>query len=361
MKSLQGKFGVNGILIATFFLVHAGLLAWSVFSAPPGWELLGSLEPYYEFSIRAGALHLPSLFTKWELWRLLTNAFIHGPWFHLLFNCLAMYSIGRVGEQLWGSSRHALLFLVSALGASLLSMAVVESAMTVGASGGIFGVAVALILELRIHHSENPQLGRMASSLTKQIGGWLVAGLAASIWTDLPISAYGHLGGAITGAITWGCLCSPRFRSFYAIGLSIWVLALASSWNAKWRPLKYQSIVAYEAASHDDCSVAARLLAPLVADNQDDAHLLNTWAYCEVERGGNLQAALRAGRKALALEPEDPNIMDTVGWALCLFGEVKEGQALLDRSVLLSDHDEVLVDHAQRCSRLRPSTDLLRP
>lgn len=343
--------GINRWFVGSFCLVHLLLLWRSVQSAPHDWSLLYWLAPHHQVLIDAGGMHLQSLFEGAEIWRTLTCAFVHGPWFHLLFNALAMLTIGRLGEPLWGSWNHALLFLGSAVGGSLLSMAVVESPLTVGASGGIFGLGVALILELRSRQSDHPNLASISTSLTRQIGGWLLLGLAASLWTDLPISAYGHLGGAITGALLWGALRAARFRLPFALALCVWTAVQCTGWNGRWRPSTYQVALAMDAALQDDCVRAATLLKPWLHEYQDDAVVLNTWAYCEASSAGDLEQALKVGRKALAMEPDDPNIMDTVGWTLCLLGQVAEGQRVTQTAAELSDEDPVLMDHAARCAQ----------
>lgn len=335
-------------------LIHVWLLWRSFNSAPPEWSLLYWFAPTHQVLIDAGGMHLQSLFEGFELWRLLTCAFIHGPWFHLLFNAMAMVSIGRLGEQLWGSTRHLLIFLGSAIGGSLLSMAVVEGPLTVGASGGIFGLGMALILELRARQSGQPGLGKISKSLTRQIGGWLLLGLAASVWTDLPISAYGHLGGAIAGALIWGCLRARAYRWAFFIGLTLWTALQCSGWKGQWRPGKYQVALAIDAATQDDCLRASALLKPWLSEHQDNAVVLNTWAYCEAMSGGDLEQALKVGRQALALEPEDHNIMDTVGWTLCLMGVHEEGLMLTRKAAELSDGDEVLQRHADLCLSAAP-------
>lgn len=341
--------GINAWLVGAFVLIHLLLLGRSLQSAPADWSLLYWFAPHHQVLVDAGGMHLQSLFEHFELWRLLSCAFVHGPWFHLLFNCMAMISIGRLGEELWGKIHHLLIFFGSAIGGSLLSMAVVESPLTVGASGGIFGLAVALILELRSRQSERPGLAKISSSLTRQIGGWLVLGLAASLWTDLPISAYGHLGGAIFGALIWGLLRAQSYRWAFAATLLIWTAMQCTGWNGQWRPGKYQVALGMDAATQDDCARASALLKPWLLDYQDDAVVLNTWAYCEATSGGDLKAALEVGRQALALDPEDYNIMDTVGWILCLMGAYEEGQAITQRAADLSDGDEVLAGHARDC------------
>lgn len=77
-----------------------------------------------------------------EVPNLLTNAFLHGGFFHILFNMWTLYVFGPALEERMGSSRFATLYIVSALAASL-THAVFNLNSTipaVGASGAIAGV-----------------------------------------------------------------------------------------------------------------------------------------------------------------------------------------------------------------------------
>lgn len=84
-----------------------------------------------------------------EPWQLLTSAFMHGGVQHILFNMLALYMFGGPIEQLFGGRKFTLYYLVCALTASLLQLAVLryfqpgEFFPTLGASGAIFGLLLA--------------------------------------------------------------------------------------------------------------------------------------------------------------------------------------------------------------------------
>lgn len=77
-------------------------------------------------------------------WRFLTSIFLHGDISHLLFNMLALALFGSVLERMIGSRRFLLVFLVTGLLASLISVFFYDAAL--GASGAIFGVIGALIV-----------------------------------------------------------------------------------------------------------------------------------------------------------------------------------------------------------------------
>ena len=83
-------------------------------------------------------------------WGLLTYALLHGSFPHLLVNMLSLFMFGPPVEQRLGSRTFLRLYLVSALGGALLSLAMVPIAgdqLIVGASGAIFGVMLAFVLE----------------------------------------------------------------------------------------------------------------------------------------------------------------------------------------------------------------------
>jgi membrane associated rhomboid family serine protease len=123
-----------------------------------------------------------------EWWRLLSAAFLHYGPIHLGMNMLALYWYGQVLEHLLGRWRYLLLYLAAGLAGSAGALYATPNAVTVGASGAIFGVLGALlVLERR---------GSIQSG--GQILGLIVINLAISY--ALPgISLGGHIGGLIGG------------------------------------------------------------------------------------------------------------------------------------------------------------------
>lgn len=74
-------------------------------------------------------------------WTLLTYMFVHGGFFHLLFNMLGLFFFGPPLEERWGSSEFLKFYLLTGLGGALLSM-VFPNQMIVGASAAVYGVMV---------------------------------------------------------------------------------------------------------------------------------------------------------------------------------------------------------------------------
>jgi membrane associated rhomboid family serine protease len=80
-------------------------------------------------------------------WQLVTYAFLHGDLVHLFFNMFALYMFGPAIEELMGSRRFFVYYLVCVITAALAQLAVQQMLgvlrPTVGASGGVFGLLLA--------------------------------------------------------------------------------------------------------------------------------------------------------------------------------------------------------------------------
>jgi membrane associated rhomboid family serine protease len=127
-----------------------------------------------------------------DWWRLLTSGFLHAGFLHLLFNMLGLWVLGSMLEPAIGHLRFALIYFVSLLcgsfGVVLLSP---SSAITIGASGAIFGLLGAAFVILS-HRGLDP----MQSGL----GMWLLLNLLIT-FTVPHISIGGHVGGLIGGSV----------------------------------------------------------------------------------------------------------------------------------------------------------------
>src|SRR3974390_2388261 len=86
-----------------------------------------------------------------EVWQLVTSSFLHAGLLHVLFNLLALWMFGAQLETDWGYSLFLQFFFFCVIGAALVTVAVSFTGilgvsphtLTVGASGGIYGILVA--------------------------------------------------------------------------------------------------------------------------------------------------------------------------------------------------------------------------
>ncbi len=75
-------------------------------------------------------------------WTPLTYMFIHGGFWHILFNMIVLYFFGPRVEERLGSNRFITLYLISGLSGALFSVFTPEVAI-LGASAAVFGVELA--------------------------------------------------------------------------------------------------------------------------------------------------------------------------------------------------------------------------
>ncbi len=143
-----------------------------------------------------------------QWWRLFTAMFLHGGLVHVGFNSWALYVLGREAEQLYGRLRFLVIYLLSGLAGSVLSMSISPQLghISVGASGAIFGI---LGLLLAYYFRYRNQLGAAGRSQLYNI--LLVAGLNLFLSSQLKsIDNWAHTGGMI-GGIILGLLLAPVY------------------------------------------------------------------------------------------------------------------------------------------------------
>lgn len=109
-----------GIILAVFGLEFA----FGGTQSPPVLLRMGALSPE---KVQAG-----------EVWRLFSCTFLHSGPMHVLFNTYVLWVLGTHLERILGIWRFLVLYGLSCLGASLVSLAFLDG-FSVGASGGLWG------------------------------------------------------------------------------------------------------------------------------------------------------------------------------------------------------------------------------
>lgn len=133
-----------------------------------------------------------------EPWRLVTCMFLHGGIIHLAFNLYCLHRLGPLVERLYGTIPYLALFMFAGVLGSVTSAAWNPLGLSIGASGGVFGIVGALIPALVVHRKVMPpELVRsLRSGVIAMIGINAVIG-----WSIAIIDNAGHLGGLIGGII----------------------------------------------------------------------------------------------------------------------------------------------------------------
>lgn len=165
--------------LVTKILVAINVIIWLVNEA-----LGGRLFDTYQ--MQGGAVALSD-----EWYRLVSSAFLHTGFPHLALNMLALWFVGAAVEERLGRWRYLTVYLLSALGGSVLSYAVDSPGLaSVGASGAVFGVFGALFA--------------LSVKLKFDLGGLIALILINVVIGFVPglhINWRAHLGGLIVGAL----------------------------------------------------------------------------------------------------------------------------------------------------------------
>lgn len=163
-----------------------------------------------------------------QYWRLLTAAFLHFGLLHLVFNMMALYSLGALTERLFGRWPFLVLYLGAAITGSLASVYFKpDGAISAGASGAIFGLGGALAAFWLRN-------GRVVP-LSVLRGQWINLALFIGFSVFMGVTATGidnaaHAGGFFGGAVLGLLLTTPLHQAGTAgparLGLGLVTIAL---------------------------------------------------------------------------------------------------------------------------------------
>lgn len=188
--------GYQGLPVAIRWIMTATVVAYVVQSlASPVFGLPeGAIERYFGFlPTWDGVLFQP--------WRLVTYLFLHSGIWHLLFNMLWLWFMGRIVEETVGPRVLAVIYFGAGIGGALFNLALTAfwpGVLTIGASGAVFGVMVAFAM---IYPSAPIMLFLLPPIQARYVVGGLIA-----MDVLLQISGAGgmtarlvHIGGAFCG------------------------------------------------------------------------------------------------------------------------------------------------------------------
>jgi membrane associated rhomboid family serine protease len=124
----------------TLFLIAANAAVFLLQLAVPGIDAPFALWPL-------GAARASGGQVSFQVWQLVTYAFLHGGVLHIGFNMWALYMFGDAMERVFGPRRYLTYYFVCVLSAAIAQL--VTSTLTgavyptIGASGGVFGLLLA--------------------------------------------------------------------------------------------------------------------------------------------------------------------------------------------------------------------------
>ena len=126
-----------------------------------------------------------------DWYRIITGGFLHAGILHIAFNMFALFILGTLLEPAIGTPRFLGIYAVSLLAGSLGALIVTPDALTVGASGAVFGLMSAAFIIAR---------HRGLEQVAGQIGIYVLINLVFTFGVS-GISVGGHIGGLIGGGL----------------------------------------------------------------------------------------------------------------------------------------------------------------
>jgi membrane associated rhomboid family serine protease len=196
-----------GAFPATIVLIAINVIVYLVEVAKSSGGLTHEMgvEVIYE----VGALWGPAVHEGGDWWRIITSGFVHVSIFHIGFNMLLLFFMGRLLEPAIGWLRFTVIYFVCLIAGSFVALWFSPDTVSAGASGAIFGVLGATFIVAR---------GRQMEAIAGQIGFLIIFNLVFT-FADAGISIGAHVGGLVSGVLC-GLLIVAGEQGRYGRGLS---------------------------------------------------------------------------------------------------------------------------------------------
>ena len=149
----------------------------------------------------------------YSVWQLFSYGFLHGDFYHILFNMFMLWMFGKELAVIMGAQRFLFYYLTCVMGAGIIQLIIAGTQglfyPTLGASGGVFGLLLAFGLAFpnRMVMLMFPPIPMKAKYLVILAGVMeLYFGVSG---TSPDIANFAHLGGMLFGFLLlkyWGAV-----------------------------------------------------------------------------------------------------------------------------------------------------------
>lgn len=161
------------------------------------------IGPYPDALSDWGAKNSVNILEDGEWWRLITPIMLHAGILHLACNVMVQLETGAFFEREWGSFSWLIVYLVSAVGSSALSVVAMPDAISVGSSGAVMGLFGAKGAEVICRccestHNEQDRVGHQVRK--EQCAGVMCSVTVVLLFSFVPyVDWAAHLGGLLAG------------------------------------------------------------------------------------------------------------------------------------------------------------------
>jgi len=167
LKVITQNIAIGGMVLENYLTGYLGLVPFS--------------NPYWSF--------LP--------WQVITYQFLHADFMHIFFNMLMLWMFGMEIENIMGSRKFLVFYLLAGIGGGLLQLFLgAGSGIIIGASGAVFGVMVAFAM---FFPDRMIYIYFLFPVKAKYLIVFLMVIEFLSVGNGSFVAHLAHLGGAITG------------------------------------------------------------------------------------------------------------------------------------------------------------------
>jgi membrane associated rhomboid family serine protease len=189
------------VLCTVCLILSIGVNGWSVEPLTVN-PMIG---PSAQTLIDVGAKKTSLIVNEGQWYRLFSPMVLHAGIIHFVLNMLALWFIGYAVEMSHGFLTAAILFIIPAIGGTIMSALFLPEYISVGASGGIFGLIGGCIADIvtnwnllfskEVNHSEGSRFRNVKVLI------WLLLDILLNILIGLTpfVDNFTHLGGMVYG------------------------------------------------------------------------------------------------------------------------------------------------------------------
>jgi len=243
------------------------------------------------------------LISQGEYWRIITAIFLHNDLLHLSLNGLALYYLGKITEQIYGSLRFFWVYLLAGITGNIFSIIFMPESIGVGASGAIYGLFGALLYFGYVY----PDL------FFRTMGKDVISILAINVIFSLAVQnvdIYAHLGGLVGGFLVAAIISLPNERKktikLKVVSISSLIIILVAGWWGlnirEFEANPYIYTKADEAIADGELDKAYQIYANLTKSYPDEPYFHYQYANIVLQQG-DLNTASNHYKIALDLEP----------------------------------------------------------
>lgn len=163
------------------------------------------IGPSAKTLVELGARDTSAIVEDGQWFRLFTPLVLHAGLIHYLINMAALFFIGGAVEQSHGMFNTTLIFLISGVGGNILSAIFLPQYISVGASGGIFGLIGACLADIMLNWNILFLKSSEDDEKTRSRNIWAIVWITVELIVNILLGTtpyidnFTHLGGLLYG------------------------------------------------------------------------------------------------------------------------------------------------------------------